>query len=121
MKTIKLLPVFLIAISFVGCKENEAKKEAMREDVIEETTVGVVPRESDTHFELALNAYENNNKPEAVKQINAGIDALEIEAKDVSGLYKMNLDAARDQLRNIAGKLDDNFDISIEGYREAVA
>ncbi len=121
MKTIKLLPVFLIAISFVGCKENQAKKEAITEDVIEETTVGVVPRESDMHFQQALSAYENNNKPEAVKEINAGIDALDKEAKDVSGLYKMNMEAARDQLRNIAGKLDDNFDISIEGYREAVA
>ena len=121
MKTIKLLPALLITLSLVGCKENEAKNDAVGATVIEETTVDVVERSSDTHFEQALNAYENGNKPEAIKQLNEGIDALEKESKDVAGLYKTNIDASKDQLRNIAGKLDDNFDISIEGFKEAVA
>lgn len=121
MKTIKLLSILFISLAFVGCKENEAKKEANMDTVIEETVVSPLPRSSDNSFEQAIKAYENNDKPEALKQLNAGIDALEKESKNVSGLYGENLDLAKDQLRSIASKLDDNFDISIEGFKEAIA
>lgn len=121
MKTIKLLPALLLTLSLVGCKENQAKNDAVGATVIEETTVDGIERASDTHFEKALKAYENGDKSEAVKELNEGIDALEKESKDIAALNKVNLDASKNQLRNIAGKLDDNFDISVEGFKEAVA
>lgn len=121
MKTNRLLSVCFISILFAGCKKNETKKEEQNDTVIEETTIDIEQRASDIHFEKALKAYENGNKPEAVKQISTGIDALENEGKDISGTTKMKLDSARDQLRNIAGKLDENFDVSMEGFKEAIA
>lgn len=121
MKTVKLLPILFIALAFVGCKENEAKKEANMDTVVEETVVSPLPRASDTYFELAINAYQNNDKPEALKQLDAGIDALEKESKSVTGLDRENFDVAKEQLRSVASKLDDNFDISIEGLKEAIA
>ena len=121
MRTRTILPALLVVLSLVGCKENQAKNEAIEDEIIEETTVGMVPRASDRYFEQAINAYENGNKVEAKKSIEAGIDALEKESKDVKGLYKTNLDIAESQLRNIAGKLDENFDISVEGLKEAIA
>ena len=119
MKTIKLLPALLIALSLIGCKEKQP--DAVADEVIEETVVGAIPRASDTYFEQAINAYENADKAEAKKKIDAGIEALDKESKDVSGLNKANLDMSKDQLRNIASKLDENFDISVEGLKEAIA
>ncbi|MEO5788978.1 MAG: hypothetical protein ACOH2D_07285 [Gelidibacter sp.] len=117
MKTIKLLSILFIALAFVGCKE----KEANMDTVIEETVVSPLPRTSDMYFEQAIKAYENKNKPEALKQLDAGIAALEKESKNVTGLDGESFELAKDQLRSIGGKLDDNFDISIEGLKEAIA
>ncbi|MEO5788975.1 MAG: hypothetical protein ACOH2D_07270 [Gelidibacter sp.] len=119
MKTIKLLPALLIALSLIGCKEKQP--DVVTDEVIEETVVKAIPRASDTYFEQAINAYENADKVEAKKKIDAGIEALDKESKDVSGLNKANLDMSKDQLRNIASKLDGNFDISVEGLKEAIA
>ncbi|GGG49067.1 hypothetical protein [Bizionia arctica] len=121
MKNTNLITVVVIAILFVSCKENEAKKEALINEAIEETTVDVVPRKSDTYFSDALASIKADDKQVASKQIIQGVDALLEEGKDVSGLYKLNLDMAIDQLRDIAGKLEDNFDVSEQGFKEAVA
>lgn len=116
-----ILSALLITFVFVGCKEKQAKNDAMTEEVIEEATIGELPRASDKHFEQALQAYESGNKPEAITHINMGITELEKESADVTGINKVNLDLATDQLRNIAGKLDDNYDISIKGFKQAIA
>ena len=121
MRTIKLLPAILIILSLVGCKQNQTKNDAMIDEVVDETEVGMVPRASDTYFGQAINAYENGNKAEARKSIDEGIAAMEKEGKELTGLYRTNLDTAKAQLRSIAGKLDDNFDISVEGLKEAIA
>ena len=121
MKLFKFLPAFLIAFSLVGCKQDQVKSDDMSDEVIEETAIGAVPRASDAYFEQAINAYENGDKVEAKNKIVAGIDALDKESKLVSGLNKSNLDVSKEQLRSIVSKLDDNYDISVDGLKENIA
>lgn len=119
MKTLKILPALLIALLLMGCKEKHA--DVITDEVIEETLVNAVPKSSDTYFAQAIKAYEKGDKVETRKKIDEGIDALDKESKNVSGLNRENLDMSKEQLKNIAGKLDDNFDISVYGLKEAVA
>tara|TARA_R110002049_G_scaffold87533_1_gene221855 strand:+ start:2255 stop:2650 length:396 start_codon:yes stop_codon:yes gene_type:complete len=121
MKSTNLLAVLIIATLFVGCKENEAKKEAITNEVVEEAFAHEVPIASDHYFSKALMSIKEKKRQQASEQIIQGVDALLTEGKDVSGLDKLNLEIAIDQLRNIAGKLDDNFDVNERDYKEAVA
>lgn len=121
MKRIYVLIFVLIAMVLVSCKENEAKKEALINEAIEETTVNEVPKESDKYFSKALASLKAKDRQVASKEIRQGVDALLKEGKDVSGLYKVNLERAIAQLKAIAQTLKDNNDVSEEIFREAVA
>jgi hypothetical protein len=121
MKNINIVSILLMATLFVGCKNDETKNNALGKAVVEETTVNPISRESDTYFSKALASIKEENRPMASKQIIKGVDALLKEGKDVIGQNKENLDMAIGQLRNIAGKLNDNFDVSEQGFKEAVA
>ncbi|HLV39828.1 hypothetical protein [Xanthomarina sp.] len=121
MKNTIYFAIVIFTILLAGCKDRVEKKEPLTETVIEESTVNQVPRESDSYFRDALASINEENREVASEQIINGINALLIEGKNVSGESKLSLDMAIDQLRNIAGKLADNFDVSEEGFKEAVA
>lgn len=123
MKTIKISAIVFAAVLIVGCKNKEQKKDGPSGAVVEETftTLDPIPRASDTYFKQALEAYQQEDRATASKMIVEGKAALQKEGKDISGQSKLNLDLATEQLTNIAGKLDENVDISIDGFREAVA
>ena len=121
MKHTNIMTLLLLTILVVGCKENEADKEAIINKAIEETTVNEVPHQSDKYFSQALASLKEENRQVASKQIIQGVDALMKESKDVSGLYKLNLEKSIAQLRQIAKTLAENNDVYEETFKEAVA
>jgi hypothetical protein len=121
MKNINIVSVLIMATLFVGCKNDKTKTNVLENAVVEETAVNPISRESDTYFDKASASIKEENRQMASKQIIKGVDALLEEGKDVIGQNKENLDIAIDQLRNIASKLDNNFDVSDQGFKEAVA
>lgn len=121
MKSKNLIILLVVATLILGCKKESKVKEPAKVGTVGEETVQVEPNMSDIHFENALHAYEANNKQEAAMQISKGLMALERESKNISGTHKANLQGAREQLENIAGKLEDDDAISIDGFKEAIA
>lgn len=121
MKLNKVLIILFASTLVIGCKKNDGNKdEKILDDITEEEAIDQIPRVSDEHFDNAIKAYEAKNKSTAAKYINEGVLALKAEGKDVSGLYKVNLDNAIEQLENIEGRLENNEDISSEGLKEAI-
>lgn len=119
MKTNKIFVIFFISTLVVGCKKNVNNNKAI-DGIVKEEAIDEVPEKSDDHFDSAIKAYEANNKAEAAKEIHDGVLALNAEGHDVNGLNKVNLENSIEQLENIAGRLDNNEDISMEGFKEAV-
>ncbi|GAA4282225.1 hypothetical protein [Gaetbulibacter aestuarii] len=122
MKRSGLIVMAFTLVSFISCKKKD-DTEALPTDnaVAAEETIKVTPQESDIFFNKALKSIENGDRQMASKQIIKGVEALEKEGAKTRGQSKLNLDLAMDQLRDIAGKLSDNYDVSKIGYKEAVA
>ena len=122
MKPSKVLTVFFISALFVGCKNNNDNNDATKvlDSIVKDEAIDEVPYKSDDYFDKAIKAYEANNKNEASKYIDKGVEALHAESKDLLGLNKLSLENSIDQLENISGRLDDNEDISLEGFKDAV-
>lgn len=121
-----LVMTIAVASTLISCKNQDQKvvstnDSILVDNIIEEATINRVPNNSDEHFSEALKAYNTLNKSEAAMHIREGMKALNEEGKNVSGLYKVNLETAIEQLDNIALKLENNFFISVEGFKEAVA
>ena len=118
----KIITIAFVTTLFTSCnnKENKSKDATIENDIVNSETIDEVPRMSDEDFDKAIKAYAANDKAEASAQLQKGILALKAEGKDVYGLSKVDLDYAIDELTNIAGRLDSNEDISIEGLKEAI-
>jgi hypothetical protein len=121
MKSNLILIAALISLLSVGCKKYDSNNESkILDEIVKDEAIDEVPNLSDEHFDNAIKAYEADNKAEAAQQTKDGVLALIDEGKNVGGLYKVNLDNAIEQLKNIAGKLDNNDYISLEGFKEAI-
>lgn len=122
MKRSGLMVMIFTLVSFISCKKKDHTDTLPTDNAVAaEETIKVTPQESDIFFNKALKSIENDDRETASKQIIKGVEALEKEGANKTGQSKLNLDVAMDQLRDIAGKLSDNYDVSVIGYKEAVA
>lgn len=122
MKRSSLIVMVFTLVSFTSCKKKDNTDTLPTDNAVAaEETIKVNPQESDIYFNKALTSIKNNERQKASKEIIKGVEALEKEGSKNSGQSKVNLDLAADQLRDIAGKLSDNYDVSLIGYKEAVA
>ena len=117
MKTKGILTVIVVTSLFLSCKETPKDVD----NVIEDYTVSRLPNESDGHFAAALLSLEQNNKKEAAQHLQKGIEELDKEGADVSGLYKVNLDKAVSGLTKLESDLKDGKEVSVESLREMMA
>ena len=122
MKASGMILVLVTLLGFTSCKK-KADEDTLKTDnaIAAEETIKVTPKASDVYFNEALKNIQSDQRELASKQIIKGVEALEKEGADVQGQNKVNLDLAMDELRDIAGKLNDNYDVSEIGYKEAVA
>ena len=116
MKTKKIMLVIFVSTIAFGCKE---KKEPI-EDIVKEYSVSRLPNMSDEHFSQALTNLEQNKGKEAAEHISKGIAELEKEGKDVSGLYKTNLEKAMQALKHIETDLKNDKNVSTTSLREMI-
>ncbi len=119
MKTrIMLITLFAITLIF-GCKQKQMNDKV--EDIIEEASVSKLPNKSDEYFVEALSALDEQKGKEASKSLKKGIAELSKEGKEVSGLYKVNLERATEQLTQMASNLENGKSVSEQAIREAMA
>ncbi|WP_149276285.1 hypothetical protein [Pareuzebyella sediminis] len=117
MKTKGVLAFIMITSLFLGCKETPKEVD----NVIEDYTVTKLPNESDGHFAAALVSLKQDNKKEAAQHLQKGIEELNKEGADVSGLYKVNLEKAMSGLSKLENDLKTGKEVSVESLREMMA
>lgn len=115
---VKLLFLTALPLSFIGCNETKERKELNQ---IEENVLNRTPNESDRFFKEALSLLKEDKKTETATTIEKGIAALKKERADVQGLYKLNLEKAIDNLKEVSIKLRNGTSISSEMLKEYIA
>lgn len=118
MKTTRILGIDFIAGLMFGCKGQGNEDVA---DLIEDTTVSRLSNESDEYFSEALASLDKEDNAEAATHLEKGISELKKEGKEVSGLYKKNLDKAIDVLNKIEADLKNGKKVSMNALREIIA
>ncbi len=118
MKYIAILTALIVATVILSCKQKQANDKV--KDIIEEESVAKLPNKSDTYFVEAISFLDAQKGKEASEYLKKGVEALKNEGKEVSGLYKVNLEKAMLQLTNMASDLDNDKNVSEEAVREAI-
>ncbi len=117
MRTVKFILLSTMALMVLACKENPKEEE----EVVAEFTVNQLPNNSDKHFAQAITFLEENKNKEAAEHLAQGITALEKEGKEVSGLYKTNLDKAISVMKQIGTDLKNDRKVPVKTLREVIA
>jgi len=118
MKYTAILTALIVATVILSCKQKQANDKV--KDIIEEESVAKLPNKSDTYFVEAISFLDAQKGKEASEYLKKGVEALKNEGKEVSGLYKVNLEKAMLQLTNMASDLDNDKNVSEEAVREAI-
>lgn len=107
----------LLLIAASGCKPNKKETAAL----LEESGIARAPNKSDTYFAKAITQLENRNAREAATSLDLGLKELRMEGKDVTGLYRNNLDKAMGAISMMSGELKKDSLIALTPLREQIA
>ncbi|MBD0776821.1 hypothetical protein HPE56_03355 [Maribacter sp. ANRC-HE7] len=115
--TITVLLLFFASF-IIGCK-GEHKDDTS--GIVDEATISRLQNKSDKYFTEALANLDKENLEAAAAQLEKGILELQKESKNVSGLYKINLEKAVDALNRMETDLKNGKKFSTNSLREVIA